>query len=52
MYPKFGEPGYVMIKQINISHEFDNFDMLVDRMTAANQSWNINKVNSWHSSFR
>ena len=58
VYPKFGEPGYVMIKKINISQEFENFDLLVDRLTAANihnttRNMKINsKVQSWHSSFR
>ena len=58
VYSKFGEPGYVMIKKVNISQEFDNFDLLVDGLGAATihnttRSMKINsKVGTWHSSFR
>ena len=52
LYPDFGEPGYVMIKQIDIPREMDNFDMLVGKMRAGNQSWNVNSVQPWHSGFR
>ena len=52
LYPNFGEPGYVMIKQIDIPREMDNFDLLVGKMRAGNQSWNVNSVQPWHSGFR
>jgi len=52
LFPNFGEPGYVMIKQIDIPREMDNFDLLVGKMRAGNQSWNVNSVQPWHSGFR
>ena len=52
LFPSFGEPGYVMVKQIDIASEIKNFDTLVDKMTAHDQDWNINKVQPWHTGFR
>jgi len=52
LYPSFGEPGYVFIKQINISEEFHKFDTLIQKLTASDQAWNINNVQPWHLGFR
>lgn len=51
-YPSGGEPGYIMIKQIDIAKEFDKFDEMVGRLRSPEQSWNINKVQPWHTGFR
>jgi len=51
-YPSGGEPGYIMIKKIDIAREFDKFDEMVGRLRAPQQSWNINKVQPWHTGFR
>jgi hypothetical protein len=51
-YPSSGEPGYIMIKQIDIAKEFDNFDAMVNRLRSPDQRWNINKVQPWHTGFR
>ena len=52
LYPNFGEPGFVMLKQVDIAEEIENFDSLVNKMTAPDQAWNINKVQPWHIGFR
>ena len=52
LYPKFGEPGFVMVKQVNVSAEMDKFDELINKLTAPDQEWNINKVQPWHIGFR
>merc|ERR1719336_2068374 len=52
LYPSFGEPGYVMVKQVDIAAEMGNFDQLVEAMRAPEQAWNINTVQPWHSGFR
>ena len=41
-----------MIKKIDIAREFDKFDEMVGRLRAPQQSWNINKVQPWHTGFR
>jgi len=52
LYPKFGEPGFVMVKQVNVSAEMDKFDELINKLTGPDQEWNINKVQPWHIGFR
>ena len=51
-YPSAGEPGFIMIKQIDIANEFEKFDEMVDRLRSPEQRWNINKVQPWHNGFR
>ena len=52
LFPHAGEPGFIMIKQINMAEEFAQYDRLLARLTAPQQSWNINQVMSWHLPFR
>jgi len=51
-YPSTGEPGYIMIKQIDITREFENLDLMVKKMRSSAQRWNINKIQPWHIGFR
>eukprot|EP00092_Neocalanus_flemingeri_P006866 GFUD01007412.1.p1 GENE.GFUD01007412.1~~GFUD01007412.1.p1 ORF type:complete len:1065 (+),score=241.14 GFUD01007412.1:250-3444(+) len=51
-YPFGGEPGFIMIKQIDIAKEFDKFDEMVEKLRSPEQRWNINKVQPWHPGFR
>lgn len=51
-YPRSGEPGYIMISQIDIPKEFHLIENLVNRLEAPSERWNIDKVIPWHTGFR
>ena len=47
-----GEPGFVMIKRIDLSQEFDTLDKMVERLKETGEHHNIEKIKSWHYGFR
>jgi len=51
-FPSSGEPGFIMIKQIDIAREFSQIENLVNQLSAPGQSWNIEKIYPWHPAFR
>jgi len=51
-FPSAGEPGYIMIKKIDIANEIGKFDEMVEKLRSPEQSWSINKVHPWHTGFR
>jgi len=51
-YPRNGEPGFIMISQIDIPKELPLIEGLVNRLTSPSEKWNIEKVTSWHGPFR
>ena len=51
-FPSSGEPGFIMIKQIDIASEFGEIEKLVDQLSAPDQKWNIEKISPWHPAFR
>ena len=51
-FPSSGEPGFIMIKQIDIAQEFGQIENLVNQLSAPDQSWNIEKIYPWHPAFR
>eukprot|EP00092_Neocalanus_flemingeri_P023513 GFUD01025500.1.p1 GENE.GFUD01025500.1~~GFUD01025500.1.p1 ORF type:complete len:1021 (+),score=134.31 GFUD01025500.1:157-3219(+) len=51
-FPSNGEPGFIMIKQIDIAREFGEIEHLVDQLAAPDQKWNIEKISPWHPAFR
>jgi len=52
LYPSSGEPGFVMIKRIDLSQEFDTLDRMVERLKETGEHHNIEKIKSWHYGFR
>jgi predicted RND superfamily exporter protein len=51
-YPGGGEPGFVMIKEIDIPNEFEVIEDLVSKLEATEENHNIDKVTPWHRAFR
>jgi len=51
-FPSSGEPGFIMIKQIDIASEFQQIENLVNQLSAQDQNWNIEKIYPWHPAFR
>jgi predicted RND superfamily exporter protein len=51
-YPGGGEPGFVMIKEIDIPNEFEVIEDLVSKLEATEANHNIDKVTPWHRAFR
>ena len=49
-FPTSGEPGFIMIKQIDIAKEFNKIDHLVTSMSAQEQY--INSISPWHIAFK
>jgi hypothetical protein len=50
-YPGGGEPGFVMIKEIDIPNEFEVIEDLVSKLEATEANHNIDKVTPWHRAF-
>jgi len=51
-YPSSGEPGFVMVKYIDIPQEFFTLDTMIKRLEATKEHNNIEKIKSWHFEFR
>ena len=47
-----GEPGFVMVKYIDIPEEFFTLDSMIRRLEATKEHNNIEKIKSWHFEFR
>ena len=51
-FPSSGEPGFIMIKQIDIASEFSQMETLISQLSSEEQQWNIEKVSPWNQAFR
>jgi len=51
-FPSAGEPGFIMIKKINIAEEFGQMEKLVSILSSPEQKWNLDKVSPWNGAFR